>query len=473
MPARVIPSTSSHYYLLLFDENGAERPEADGSLLSNTIAEVAGDGVTDVFIASHGWKGDIPAAISQYNDWIPMMQGRSRDLARAQALVPDFKPLTIGIHWPSLPWGVEAVGAALLSSEGDEFAAERELDSAGLVDLYSQRIADTEVARRALTVVVSAADDAGDYDVPTDSIDLSAEVDEAYQALFGEAGLQSAGATAAPGSDQEGFSPVETAKEWAVAVGPEPVSGGVGKPGLLGGGSRVKAREIILAPARQLSFWSMKHRARVVGESGVHELLIRLQQSARPLRIHLMGHSFGCIVVSAAIAGPVAGGTLTQRLPRPVSSLFLVQGAMSLWSFAEVLPFPPTLPGYFRPVLDSNRLVAGPVVTTTSVHDHAVGRFFPIGAKLGRERLLDGNHFPEYGAIGAFGMQGGQPTVDHGILDADAEYGLDPGTDYNIDASRIIAKIKGAVGSHSDIAHPEIAHLFWQAAVSGILADRN
>jgi hypothetical protein len=346
----------------------------------------------------------------------------------------------------------------LLSDDADEFATERDLDPAGLVDLYARRIADTDAARQALTVIVEAANDAGDDEVSAESLTLAPEVDEAYQVLFTEAGLQSAGVSAAPGSDQESFVPLETAKEWTVAVNAESGSAVAGEPGLLGDGILAKLREAILGPARQLSFWSMKHRARAVGECGPHQLLVRMQQSAPSLRIHLMGHSFGCILVSAAVAGPTSGGTLANRLTRPVTSLFLVQGAMSLWSFANAIPFPPSEPGYFRPVFASDR---------------AVGIFFPIGAKLGQERLLDENNYPEYGGIGTYGAQGYTPTVAHEILNSDAEYGLDPGTTYNIDASRIIAQGGGASGAHSDIAHPEVAHLFWQAALAGILAARD
>jgi hypothetical protein len=40
-------------------------------------------------------------------------------------------------------------------------------------------------------------------------------------------------------------------------------------------------------------------------------------------------------VVSAAITGRVdSSGAIASRLPRPVSSVFLAQGAMSLWSYA-------------------------------------------------------------------------------------------------------------------------------------------
>jgi hypothetical protein len=198
-------------------------------------------------------------------------------------------------------------------------------------------------------------------------------------------------------------------------------------------------------------------------------LLIELQQSAPRARFHLMGHSFGCIVVSAAISGPLAQGTVTSRLPRPVQSLFLVQGAMSLWSFAESIPYPPNVPGYFRPIGLPPTLVSGPIVTTRSTFDRAVGTFFPLGAKVGNELLL-GEELPEFGGVGTFGIQGAAAGTTHDIpvLSADAEYGFESGHIYNIDASTVIRRGGGPSGAHSDIAHPPIAHLFWQAVLPGM-----
>lgn len=222
-------------------------------------------------------------------------------------------------------------------------------------------------------------------------------------------------------------------------------------------------------PLRQLSFWAMKDRARRIGESGVHDLLVTLQQAAPRARFHLMGHSFGCIVVSAAITGRLGHGDTASRLPRPVHSLFLVQGALSLWSFAQAIPYPPGAPGYFRPIGVAPALVSGPVVTTRSTFDRAVGTFFPLAARLGHDRLL-GGELPEFGAAGAFGLQGlpaGQ-TADLPVLNADARYGFDAGRTYNIDASTVICHGRGPSGAHCDIAHPEIAHIFWQAALAGI-----
>ena len=88
MPLRHIDGASLDYYLVLFDSNGTERPEEDGSLLSSTLARAVPDGVTDVFFASHGWKGDVPAAISQYDRWVAAMAAQAHDSERARVARP-------------------------------------------------------------------------------------------------------------------------------------------------------------------------------------------------------------------------------------------------------------------------------------------------------------------------------------------------------------------------------------------------
>lgn len=498
MPLRHIDEANLDYYLVLFDSDGNERQEQDGSLLSKTLNEAVRDGVTDVFFSSHGWKGDIPAAISQYNSWIGAMAAQTGDLDRARALDPDFKALIVGVHWPSLPWGTENVGAALLDDDDDdtedEFAAEARTGHAELVDRYAKRIADTPAARTSLATILDAADD-DQVLAQMANGELPPHVESAYQTLFDEADLGLGGATAAPGSDQRVFSPrniiekVTSATAAQAQQGPgagqQPTAGsqpgaGVpgllddddadGQPGLLGGGLFHNAKDALLMPVRQMSFWAMKHRARSVGETGVHSLLIDLQKSAPDARFHLMGHSFGCIVVSAAVCGPLDRGAVTSRLPRPVHSLFLAQGALSLWSFADDIPYPPQVPGYFQPIGVPPALVQGPIVTTRSTFDHAVGTFFPLGAKLGDERVLDEEELPEFGGVGAFGIRGTKPSATHNmqVLNATANYGFDAGHIYNIEASTVIRHGKWPSGAHSDIAHPEIAHAFWQAALSGI-----
>lgn len=471
MPLRHSSQPEADYYLILFDTDGNERREADASLLSQELLEVVRDGVTDVFFSSHGWKGDIPAAIRQYDRWAGVMAAQAGDRELARARDRGFKAMAVCVHWPSLPWGVEDASAALLGGgDGDEFAAERRLSTVELVDVYAARIADTDAARNALAVILASADDPQTARQLAKS-ELPPDLEAAYQVLFEQAGLGLDGPAAAPGLDHQAFAPAITISTWLPAAQsqPAPAPGPQAPPaqqGLLDGGFPGAVRDALLMPVRQLSFWAMKHRAVRVGETGVHALLSTLQRAAPGARFHLMGHSFGAIVVSAAISGPLAQGIITSRLPRPVNSLFLVQGAMSLWSFAERLPFPPNAAGYFRPVDVAPALVSGPIVTTRSTFDRAVGTFFPLGARLGHELLLGEGDLPEYGGVGAFGIQGAG-GFDVPVLSVTGDYRFSRAEIYNIDASTVICHGGGPSGAHSDISYPEIAHAFWQAALCG------
>jgi hypothetical protein len=50
---------------------------------------------------------------------------------------------------------------------------------------------------------------------------------------------------------------------------------------------------------------------------------------------------------------------------------------------------------------------------------------------------------------------------------ATVAYGFQAGRLYNLEASGIIKNGDGGSGAHSDIAHPEVAHAFWEAALGG------
>jgi hypothetical protein len=172
-----------------------------------------------------------------------------------------------------------------------------------------------------------------------------------------------------------------------------------------------------------------------------------------------MGHSFGCIVASAAVAGP-PGRTDARQ---PVDTLILVQGAMSLWSFCSSIPSHPDRRGYFHPVV-AGGLVDGPILVTTSVHDRAVRAFYPLGA-WGRGQVdYRPGGLPVYGGIGTFGVRGpGLEIVDEDLRPIEDAYDLRPHVIYNLDADDIIATGRGAMGAHSDICHPAVAHAVWQA----------
>src|SRR3712207_7349294 len=60
--------------------------------------------------------------------------------------------------------------------------------------------------------------------------------------------------------------------------------GGDGEDGLLGDGLWGKLREAVLTPLRQLTFWSMKDRARKFGEGGGRRLLTRSEEHTSELQ---------------------------------------------------------------------------------------------------------------------------------------------------------------------------------------------
>jgi hypothetical protein len=447
LPVRRAPAGDVQYYLLVFDERGLERKEPDGKLLSRAIMKRLADTanpVSDIFFMSHGWKGDVPGAIAQYDAWIGAMLSARHDLDAAKRR-PEFEPLIVGLHWPSLPWGEETIAASakLLLSPGDEPTISIDVG----VEAYALRVADTSAARQALRTILEHAT-RGSECVP-----LPDDVRHAYAILFVESGLANKGLAGAPGNDQDAFDPQAIIKDAAKGDAEKPLS----SPGLLGVGSDLK--EAVLAPLRQLSFWKMKDRARMIGETAGHRLIRAMMSAAPKAKVHLMGHSFGSIVASASIAGPSG----SARLQRPVDTLFLVQGALSIWAYTSSIPFVPEKAGYFKRVV-SDRLVSGSIVTTRSKFDRAVGFFYPLGAGAAGQILLAAEDYPPYGGLGAFGIRGVNRVEDSSMLPVTSSYGFAAGGVYNLEATDVIKDGTGSSGAHNDIAHPEVAHAFWEAA---------
>jgi hypothetical protein len=439
MPVRRVPGEEHLLYLLIcHDADGkelTESKEGNPELLSARALDTVGEeGVTDIFLISHGWKGDIPAAIAQYDSWIAAMANCKADRSRVYSCRSNFRPLLIGLHWPSLPWGHEELPGSGASFDSGSATIN------GLIDDCAPRIADTPAARQALVTIFEAAlNDIAPSTLPRD-------VRAAYLVLNREANLQGADEGAAPGADRRPFDPEQAYQNERLDV------------------SFGATTEGILSVLRQLSFWKMKDRARRFGETSAHALLRSLQNATsrgQQVRIHLMGHSFGCIVMSAMLAGPGGKGNLL----RPVDSLFLVQGALSLWSFCSSIPNLPERHGYFRAVI-ADRKVAGPSVTTMSEYDFAIRKYYPLGAGIARQIEYAPGELPTYGGVGVFGIRGpGIEIQDLDMQDCNHDYGFAPGIVYNLDASAYINKIDGAAGAHNDISHAEVAHAFWQMVI--------
>jgi hypothetical protein len=435
VPTQTSPS-GIKYHLIGFDASGNERTDdPNGKMSENILASLRDEPVTDVFLLSHGWQGDMPSALRQYNKWIDAMGACTSDRAAIEKAHPGFHPLIIGVHWPSLAWGDEELSGGNVS-----FGASGESPVDDLVAKYAERLADTPAARAALRTVIEAALN----EIAPDS--LPPEVRKAYITLNSEAGLGTGDVDSDPGSDREPFNPDSVYEAELEGVS-------FGWPSLGG----------LLAPLRTLTFWKMKDRAKSFGESAGFRLLTEIQQSGgATVPVHLMGHSFGCIVVSATLAGPGGSG----QLARPVNTLALVQGALSLWSFCSDIPSKPGFAGFFRSIIASGK-VSGPILTTLSAKDTAVGRYYPIAAGARGDVQFAPGTLPKFGAVGSFGARGpGLKIVDFDMQAVNYPYQFAPGHIYNIESTRYICEGGGASGAHNDIAKPEVAHAFWSSVIA-------
>jgi hypothetical protein len=434
----LVPGHDVNYHLISYDARGREREERDGPYSAVVLHEAVQLRPTDVFVLSHGWQGDIPAAREQYGRWIGAMLSCPDGRARLVNRPVGFRPLLVGVHWPSKAWGDEELGPSSFDVT-DEPAQDTDYsdDTDALIDRYAERLGDSPSIRQAVATIVShTLEDAAPLRLP-EPVRLAYEIIDA-EVSMGDAG----GEGAPPGEDREPFDAEATYQACQLE---EIVSFGGGS---LGG---------LLAPLRMLTFWHMKRRARDFGETGAAKLLDDVQTAVPAARIHLMGHSFGCIVTSAAIAGAA-----DRRLRPPVASLVLAQGAMSLWSFCSAIPSRPRHAGYFHRLV-ADKLVAGPILTTTSLHDRAVRAFYPIGAGVRRQVDYD-DELPTYGGIGVWGVRGPgiKITSDDAIPEGGKAYDLRPGAVLNLDATEVIKNGDGASGAHNDICHLEIAQAVWQ-----------
>jgi len=439
MPRRAIPGTDASYFLVAVNqggkENAADPDSLRGPISEQVLASLRRDGITDAFIWIHGWKGDVKEAFAQFDRWIGAFANNADDHQEMCKRRPGFKALHIGFHWPSLAWGDEALAS------GDSFAPGAGMHAQSLEDFHATELGDSPAVRNALHKLFD--------ELRTNAAEsgLTGKARDAYVELDKALALGNGGRAGDGSADRFKFDPDEAVAE------ADTTSFGAGAVG-----------NKLLAPLRQLTFWTMKKRAKDVGETGLLPLLASMQAISPSLRVHLMGHSFGCVVASSALAR--AGES--HALARPIDSCMLVQGAASMWAFAKTNPFQGEVAGFFHPII-SGKIVSGPLVATRSKFDYALGKIYPWAAGIANQVSFGP---PQFGAVGIHGFCGLPDTINLPMNTQYQTYQLKPGCIYNVDGSDFIRKIDGASGAHSDIAGPEVAHLIWQAAMPETVNER-
>lgn len=420
------------WYMVPFDKAG----RCEGPRTRDELVQRAGrDDVTDVFLFSHGWNNDWAVATGKYESFLTgfgrMRKEHDLDVGR------DFRPVLAGMFWPSTalvdaderaPQIAADPAAAFDADVAGERAEVGELAALlppeqverfhRLVQADELEPADAqELAAMLLPVLGAGDDEAAGADDPT-----AEDLASLWRHL---PDLDDAGASDDP----------DAARAELEDFGTDTAGGDLAAAGLL---DRLRPRNVV----RALSMWLMKDRAGVVGSGGVSDLLVDLLRT-EGTRVHLVGHSFGGKVVLSALCRPAS-------LPRPVSSVLLLQPAVSHLCFA------PSVPGSDRPggyVAAPDRST-NPVLSTFSRHDVPLTRLFHLAARrrddLAEQRIAAGAP-DRYAALGGVGpREAGDRCRTVPINDVGQAYDLGtraPARLYGVDASR-------TVSGHSDISNP-------------------
>lgn len=445
------------------DEAGVVDPAGEAALK----AALDGDQPTDLMVFSHGWNNTPGKARELYGAFFERLES-----VVGSHGVADRKLVYLGVFWPSIRWSDEPIPAFspgavvdLGSNAGpgagleelpvfdpppppdaetaaliaESFPPEVRNQAAELLALIGARPDDEEALERARELVREIAQaTAPDNDQLTETpgggvapaVDTpqAAEADDAPFELF------------------DTFSGL--LEELNIDTGEQ--GGAAGLKESLG-----RLWHGVQEVARGLTYWQMKSRAGVVGETGLGPLVGRLKARYPDMSINLIGHSFGARVVSFALKGiDVPPGTT------PVQSVTLLQGAFSHFAFAGTVA---EVPGRSGALAGQQAKVAGPVTACFSKFDSAVGTLYPWATMAKGDALagLDDMLF-KFGGVGFDGHQRGVAPIV--LQDSGAPYDFTGKELVNVDAQRKVRNGKPPSGAHSDIVHDELAWVVVSAA---------
>lgn len=317
----VIQGIDAPCYVTHFNKDGS--PE-DLIRLNRLIEIIQLGGYTDVYTFSHGWNTDKNDAIELYTKWITgymkLRTSLREKIGDESSMNFHSKPLFIGITWPS-KW-------AVLSDiwSGGSTKNLRITDTR----YYEDPTIDTPVEEFSLeakdTLINELADDYVNSQDRAEFLELCSQTSELSN-QDRERLLKLLLPLFASSDDVQPPTPLASR-------------------GLLGG---ISLGDLWLYG----SFWQMRDRAGIVGRNGVHQLLVGILQGSKPIRLHLIGHSFGAKVLLSAVS--------SEKLSWPkqkVTSMLLLQPAIVNRVFDST--------GTFRKVLGRTE---SPVLSTFTKRD--------------------------------------------------------------------------------------------------------
>ncbi|HEY4272438.1 MAG TPA: hypothetical protein VGM65_10565 [Candidatus Udaeobacter sp.] len=421
----------------------AARFDKDGAAL-NKQEVILPAGTTDVIVVSHGWNNTDEQAERLYTDLF------ANFAAVASDQLQKGKIAIVGVIWPSKKF-TDVVDAAVAEQArgggagfGTSSAAADETIKAKLdviATMFDKKATKKiTAAKKQIAKLESDLDARRKFvDELRSLLDESAAHEEDNSALFfkldGSVMLEKLKMPTPMVSSEGGGG-------GAASLGAHPTTTPAGGAAGLGDVfSGIKAGAIRFL--NYMAYYEMKKLAGTVGQKGVGPMLDRLADHTQ--RIHLVGHSFGGRVVTAA-----AAASTTDKL----QSMSLLQTAFSHNGFSK------SMNGFFRSVVDKRR-VKGPILVTYTPNDRAVGIAYPVASRLsGTVASAFGDANDKFGGLGRNGaqkMEAGEvvPGVDR-LLAVGGTYPWQSGHFHNLESSKYIVNPNGG-DAHGFVTGKEVA----------------
>lgn len=446
-------STGEPTWDLQFDEKGNLTSLAQGDFL----AQVAGEGVADLFLFSHGWETSVTSAEELYAAMFPLIRTAAQGVPRLGKI--GFG----GIFWPSMwfpptPATVPAQGGPAQGGPAQEGLSAGTAAVTGAAIAASLAPGFADPGQRSTITRLGQLIDGGQ------AMTEAGAPDEVKQRQITQISQLIGSLTPPPpaGGQYEDCGelallqtqdPVNDYQKAAAVFGDVPAGDSTEGIGDWFSTALNGAKDAL----RVFSYYTMKARAGTIGQNGLGPLLSAMRAQSPGIRAHLIGHSFGARLVSYALAG------IDAPAASPVASLTLLQGAFSHWSFSGAADNPFGSPGG---LCGRGDRVHGPLAATFSVYDWAVGVWYPKASFLAGENL-EAEAVDPWGGMGADAFQ---PAGEAATVTMPARgglaYGFTPGTFYRVNANAVIDDTAGEpfAGAHSDIRKLPVAQVAVAAA---------
>ena len=431
------------YFEVQFTKDGAVD---DPDELQRAVDGLAQAQVTDLMAFSHGWNNDLDEARQLYRAFFASV----RQVIEGGGIPPlnGRKLAVLGILWPSKKFADKdliASGAASLDGTISDEAVKDNIETlkAALdapeakedLDHAKTLVADLEngpAAQNAFVEKVRAHLPRPDNDEEIADQFFTLSGEDIFWLLASPPGLAGPSGTGGGAADM----PSDT--------------GGAAGLGDIFSGVKAAARRVL----NYATYYVMKERAGLVGRNGVSNAISQIIAKSPRLKVHLIGHSFGGRVVTAA------ADALGDNEKTKPASMSLLQAAFSHNGFAT--KFDGSRDGFFRNVV-TGRKVRGPIIVTHTMNDKAVGLAYPIASKLsGVDASALGDENDRFGGLGRNGALvrcTPEATAGH-LLKRGAAYQFTSGRLFNLESTAFIT-------SHGDVAGLEVAAAVLNAVSSG------